>query len=309
MNGRWVHRATGGAGSGSGSAGGGPVVCSGFVLLEVVLAVALLLIGLTVIGGQVSQSLDSSHRSEDLARIMMLTESKLAELDTGLVDFTQEADNIVEGDFTTRFPDYGWRMRFEETAFEGLFMVELDILFNPRERLEQDFDVDNARVVQSVYTLKAIPPVIDLQADFGLEDDAIELLSEQMPLEDFDPSQFNPAIFQTLEFEDLVTVLPALMQAFGISLEELRRMVPPEMRELLELGESAGLEGLEEAVDSSGLAPAGGGGANGSGADGRGSRSGGRLGSDRGGGNSGGGGVRNRARGGGSRRPGGGGGS
>jgi len=230
----------------------------GFVLLEVVLAVALLLIGLTVIGGQVSQSLDSSHRSENLTRVMLLTESKLAELDSGLVDFSQEADNVVEGDFTTRYPDYGWRMRFEETPVEGLFEVELDILFSRRDRIEQEFDLDNAKVVQTVYTLKAIPPVVDLQADFGLEDQAIEALSEQMPLEDFDPTQFNPAIFQTLDFEELVTVLPALMQAFGISLEELTRMVPPEVRDLLELNDPGLLEGLGDAVDP-GLVPTTGG--------------------------------------------------
>ncbi len=218
----------------------------GFILLEVVIAVALLLTGLTVIGAQISQSLESSHRSANLTRLMLLVESQLAELDTGLVNFEEEADNEVEGDFTTRFPDYGWRIRFDETATEALLAITLEILHNPRERLTEEFDHDNAEVVHTVYTLRALPPAIDLQKDFGVEDEAIEQLSELMPVEDFDPANFNPAIFREWEFEDLITVLPALVQAFNISLEELTQMVPPELRELLELAGPEFMEDEEE---------------------------------------------------------------
>lgn len=218
----------------------------GFILLEVVIAVALLLIGLTFIGAQINQSLESSHRSEDLTRLMFLVESQLAELDTGRVNFEEEADNEVEGDFTTRFPDYGWRIRFDETATEELLTITLEILYYRRESLTEEFDHENGEVVHTVYTLRAIPPAIDLQADFGLDDDTIQQLSEQMPVEDFDPGNFNTDIFREWEFEDLLTVLPALVQAFNISLEELTRMVPPELRELLELAGSEFLEGEEE---------------------------------------------------------------
>ena len=217
----------------------------GFILLEVVIAVALLLVGLTVIGAQINQSLDSSHRSEDLTRLMFLVESQLAELDTGLVNFEEEADNDVEGDFTTRFPDYGWRIRFDETATEELLTITLEILYNPRESLTAEFDHESAEVVHTVYTLRAIPPAIDLQADFGLDEEAIQKLSEVMPVDDFDPVNFDMGPFQNWPIEDLIEILPALMQAFNISLEELNRMVTPELRELLELTGSELLEGEE----------------------------------------------------------------
>ncbi len=207
----------------------------GFILLEVVVAVALLVIGLTFIGSQIGQSQESSFESEALTRRIMLAESKLAELDTGLVNLDAEADNEVEGDFSLLFPDYGWRMRFDETTTENLRLVTLHILYAPRETLEDDFDLKNAKIVYTVYALRAVPPVVDLQVDFGVDDDALQKLSEEMPIDDFDPANFNPAIFQTLEFDQLVTVLPALMQAFGISLDELNAMIPPELRDMLDL--------------------------------------------------------------------------
>ena len=66
-----------------------------------------------------------------------------------------------------------------------------------------------------------------------------------MPIEGFDPADFNPAIFATMDVEELLTVLPALMQAFGISMQELANIVPAEFRDLLERELSEFEEGEE----------------------------------------------------------------
>lgn len=226
-----------------------------FVLLEVVLAVALLVVGLTIIGAQVGNATESAYRSEKLSHVMNMVDWKMAQLDTGLIDFESEADNEVEGDFTLRFPDYGWRFRMEETAVEGLMAVTLEILYQPRESLEQKFEPRDAEVVHTVHTLRAIPAEIDLQLDFGLDDEAIEKLSQQMPIQGFNPANFNPAIFQHMSLEELMTAAPALMQAWGMSLEEFAQLVPPEVRAMLELADELGGATDEEEEEAAGGAP------------------------------------------------------
>ncbi len=227
---------------------------SGFILLEVVIAVGLLLIGLTVIGAQVGQGQRSSFESEDLTRLLMLAESKLAELDTGLVLWEDEADAEVEGDFTLMFPDHGWRMRFEPSVTESLWSIRLDILFNRRESLESEFDVRNAEVVHTVHLMRALPPKVDLQKDFGLDDEAIEKLSETMPIDEFDPGNFDLRKFTAnYPMEDLIAMLPALSAAFHLSFEDLMRGLPPEVRSLLELAQ--GEFAPESESDDAGLVP------------------------------------------------------
>ncbi len=227
---------------------------SGFILLEVVLSISLLLLGLTFIGAQINKSEAAAYENEDLARVLMLAESKLAELDTGLVYFDEEADDEVEGDFTLRFPDYGWRMRFDETVTEGLQAITLEILHGPRETLDDEFEVDDAEVVYRLYTLRAVDPVLDVEVDLGLDEETIEGLSETLPEECFDPPFYNPRCLQDLPFEDLVEMLPTLIGLFGDRAGPLVASLPPDMRAMLDLsGSGPGSEserGAELEIDS-----------------------------------------------------------
>jgi hypothetical protein len=206
------------------------------VLLEVVVSIGLLLVGLTIIGGQLQSSRESARRGRELARILMLTESKIAELDTGLVNLELEADDEVEGDFTLRFPDYGWRMRFDETATAQLRMITLSILYAPRESLDDDFDLENAEVVHTVYLMRAEPAKVDLQADFGLDESAIAQLRDAIPIEGFDVENFDPAMLASLDTEDLLTLLPVITQMLGLSQSQLQNLMPEEFRGLLDAG-------------------------------------------------------------------------
>jgi hypothetical protein len=208
------------------------------------------MLGLTYIGAQVQKTEDASRGSVDLTRVLMLTESKLAELDTGLVQLDEEADNEIEGDFSLRFPDYGWRMRFDETVTEKLRAIKLDILYAPRESLEDEFIPRDAKVVHTVYTMRAEPTTVDLKKDFGIPDDAIEQLAESIPLEGFDPSAFDVSIFQFMETEELFAILPSLLQMFGLTTDQARNLMPPEFRELLDQAELSGdLDGAGSGVD------------------------------------------------------------
>ncbi len=229
----------------------------GYLLLEVVLSLTLLLMGLTYIGGQVQKTDEAARESVDLTRILMLTESKLAELDTGLVPFEDAADNEIEGDFSLRFPDYGWQIRVDETATEKLRAIRLDILYAVRDNLESEFVFRDAEIVHTVYTMRAEPTTVDLKADFGITEDALKQLSETIPIEGFDPSAFDVSMFQSLDPEDLLAILPSLLQMFGLTSDEARNLLPPEFRDLLDQAEASG-EMPDSGSGSSGQNGAGG---------------------------------------------------
>ncbi len=212
----------------------------GYLLLEIVLSIALLLMGMTYIGTQMQKSQESSRRGDDLTRVLMLAETKMAELDTGLVSVDEEADEEVEGDFTLRFPNYGWRFRIQETATEGLWAIALDILYARRESLDDEFDVDNAKVVYSVHTLRAEPAVLDVEVDLGLDEEMIFELADKLPPGVFDPPFLPPNAFRDLDFETLIELLPQIIAMFGDGAAPLLATLPPDMRAMLELGSGKG---------------------------------------------------------------------
>lgn len=218
---------------------------AGYLLMDVVISIGLLLLGLTFIGAQVQKTQDSAHASEDLTKILLLAESKLAELDTGLIRLDQEADDEIEGDFTLRFPDYGWRLRVFETATESLRAFTLEILYARRDSLEDEFDVDNAEVVHRVHTMRADPPLLDMRTDMGLTEEMIIELSETLPVEFFDPPFFDPSILPRLDMEQLMELMPSLIGLFGDRADALIASLPPEFREMVALsrGEDSGQDG------------------------------------------------------------------
>ena len=206
---------------------------SGFMLLEVVLAVGLLVLGLSVIGAQMQRSYFRAHDTDTVARVVFLAESKLAEIDTGLI----EPEREIEEDFGRLFPQYAWRLTMEAAGLPELYFFELEILHDPLREVEDDFEFNDAEVAARFRFLKAAPRPLDLTADFGLDEDAAEDLNER--LADLgggalDVHDFNPALFRDMDMEDLLEILPALMEAFNISQSEIMNMVPENLRPQLE---------------------------------------------------------------------------
>ena len=206
---------------------------SGFMLLEIVLAVGLLVLGLSVIGAQMQQSYFRAHETDTVARVVFLAESKLAEIDTGLIEPEQE----IEEDFGRLFPEYAWRLKMEPAGLPEMYFFELEILHDPLREIENEFEFDDAEVAAKFRFLKAAPRPLDLTADFGLDDDAAEDLNAR--LADLgggalDVHDFNPSLFRDMEMEDLLEILPALMEAFNISQSEIMNLVPENLRPQLE---------------------------------------------------------------------------
>jgi hypothetical protein len=103
----------------------------GYVLLEVVIATGLLVVALAIIGGQIQDSGTAIHKMERRLEAARLAEQQFAFLDLGLVQL-DSVDEVAEGDFGPRFPDWGWRLITEPTAVDGMFRLKLEVLHHIR---------------------------------------------------------------------------------------------------------------------------------------------------------------------------------
>lgn len=233
-------------------------VRAGYVLLETVIATGLLIVGLSVIGAQVQKSDSAVKRMGRRVRAIMLAEMQLGELDLGLVQL-DSVDEIQEGDFGPRFPDWGWRLMTEDTDIDEMYLLTLDVLYLPREQdyREDDFEHDAAERVFSAYAMRTVPRPLDFAEDFGLDEDRVVELSEKLAglsIPGLDPSAFNPTVLASLDFEEFVAALPVLLDAFGISFDQISSMLPPNILEQIK-----DLGVLDEEPDEGGdVGPSGG---------------------------------------------------
>lgn len=217
----------------------------GFLLLEVVIAVGLLVVGMALVGMQIHNSSRASRQAERSMRTLLLAESKLAELDSGLIVPEEE----IEEEFGPLFPDYAWRLLIEpHPNVTDLNQVTLEILYQARQSVQEEFDFDEAEVVQRLYTLRATPKPLDLTRDFGMSEADADNLTEQLSgVTDggIDPRNLDPSLFAQLDLEELLEVAPALLAAFGMNVQELMNLLPEELRQMLEEAQ-AEFEGTQE---------------------------------------------------------------
>ena len=100
---------------------------SGFTLLEVMVAIAILAIALTVLLGNQSQSLRLAEESRFSLIASLLIREKFTELELS-------EDEIVssEGDFGQTFPGYYWSVEVDTPVFD-----DLDVLTGTEQYLQQ----------------------------------------------------------------------------------------------------------------------------------------------------------------------------
>jgi hypothetical protein len=209
--------------------------------METVIATGLLVVALAVIGAQVQDSRHAVRTMERRLRAMMLAEQQLAQLDLGLVEL-DSVDEIEEGDFGDRYPDFGWQLRTDETLIEGMYLLRLDIFHHLREGeyQEDDFDYDDAELIYTVYAMRATPRPVHFGQDFGLNEEELVDLSDKfsaLGIEGLDVEAFDPAILARPNFEELIEALPVIMEALGMDLSDLAAALPPDLlRQIQESG-------------------------------------------------------------------------
>jgi len=219
----------------------------GYVLLETVIATGLLVVGLAVLGAQVQDAHTAVRKMERRTRALMLAEQHLAELEMGVIQL-ESVDEIEEHDFGPRFPDWGWRLITDPTSIEGMFLQRLEILYLPREDAyrEDDFDYDAAEVVHALHVMRAMPQPFHFGTDFGLQEDELTELNDKLSslgIDGLDLTNFDPRFFQNVDFEELMTTLPLILDAMNMDVSDLLSVIPPEILE--QIKESGLLEELE----------------------------------------------------------------
>ncbi len=207
-----------------------------YLLLETVIATGLLIVGIAVIGSQVSEAEKSVWKMRKETRAILLGEQYIAELDLGLIEL-DSVDEVQEEDFGPRYPDYGWRLITQETAVDGVYMLTLQVLYAMRDSYdEEEFNFDESEIVYTHYLIRATPQPVDLGAEFGLTEEELTELGEKLAntgIEGLTPENFDPKILAKVDSEQLIEVLPIILDAFGQDVDQLIGQLPPEVVEAL----------------------------------------------------------------------------
>ena len=88
---------------------------SGFTLLEIMVALSIIAIALTVLLTSQSQSLSLAREAKFDTIASLLAQSKVAEIEAGSGNELQEDT----GDFGDDFPDYSWEIKHENVSLSG----------------------------------------------------------------------------------------------------------------------------------------------------------------------------------------------
>lgn len=88
------------------------VEISGFTLLEVLIALALVAIGLVTLFGSQSRSLSRATEAKFNTIAPLLASAKLAEVEGGQISMAGD-----DGDFGDDYPGYTWRLDVEDAHF------------------------------------------------------------------------------------------------------------------------------------------------------------------------------------------------
>ncbi len=206
-------------------------------MLETVIATGLLIIGLGVIGAQLQDSNKAVHTMRLKTQAVMLAETQLAMMDLGLVEL-DSVDEVQDGDFGSRYPDWGWRLITEPTAIEGLFRITIQVQYIYRNEpyREDSFDHEHADTLFSAVAFRQPPKPLDLATDFGLNEEELTDFTDkvgeaQIPC--FEGGVFDPTCLAGIDIEQLFKTLPAL-QKLGINLGDLASIIPPDLLKQLE---------------------------------------------------------------------------
>ncbi len=108
----------------------------GFTLLEVMIAVAILAIGLVAVLKSQSHGLDMAYESEINTRFALLAQQKIADIQLAVASGEQSIDG--SGDFGDEFPSFTWKIESEPTTIENLEKVTLTITYS-EGNVEREF--------------------------------------------------------------------------------------------------------------------------------------------------------------------------
>ena len=113
--------------------------CSGFTLLEVMVAIAIIAIALTAVLGSQSQSLSLASEAKFSTTAAFLAQGKMAEIEA------EKAEDLTSdsGDFGEDFPGYGWELSVNDVTLdepegvsEHLKQIDLTVSWKDHDEYE-----------------------------------------------------------------------------------------------------------------------------------------------------------------------------
>jgi len=107
---------------------------SGFTLLEVMIAMAILAIALVAVFQSQSQSISMAGQARFATTASLLAQSKMAEVET----MDPGEINADSGDFGDDFPDYSWKVDVTEAQVENVKKIEVTVT-NERMTLNNSY--------------------------------------------------------------------------------------------------------------------------------------------------------------------------
>lgn len=96
---------------------------SGFTLLEVMIAMAILAITLVAVFQLQSQSISMSSESRFMTTASLLAQDKMSAIESG----TMLNNQMQKGDFAPDYPEYGWTIQVTDTRIAKLKRIEVSV--------------------------------------------------------------------------------------------------------------------------------------------------------------------------------------
>lgn len=211
------------------------------LLLEVVVALALMIGSLAMLGAQLRSGILTMQTAEEMNRGVALVDRLLAlmELDLELQQRLFE-DQERDGDFGEQYPGYFWILELEpleqtELSDEPeidedsedlplLYRVDIKILYDRPGEEDPEGTLEDARELYTVHMIRATPPSINMTEDLGIPSDQLEQLQQVLP--DFDPEFFNPQALIT-QLSTMVEEDPASLMALAPMIQQLMQQFAP----------------------------------------------------------------------------------
>lgn len=105
---------------------------SGFTLLEVMVALAIVSIALVAMLGLTQRNIQANDRLHQMTRATLLAKQKMAEIETN----TQLSSSRGQGVFPAPNQDFRWRTLYTPTPITGIAQIDLSVIWGEEQENE-----------------------------------------------------------------------------------------------------------------------------------------------------------------------------
>ncbi len=205
-------------------------------LLEVVIAISILLVAMSVVGAAFRNGAFNIEKAEQMTQAMIMTDRLLAHVDLGVVPV--EEQETVGWFAEESIPNLSWKLAINrDINMPGMLKLDVQVYLGDPEGTDAE-----RQLLLTTHVLRAEPRAINFATDFGFTEEQMEQLTDAIPggAAVFDPTNFDPRSIAQLDLATLKELLPTLIQAFG------GNMAGGDLGALLKAAQEGDLSGLQE---------------------------------------------------------------